>query len=167
MRNSTIRSLSCVGCLIFGPAGSALETAEAAASHLGGSLRQRGRRLTLVTIGRAAGRALAAVRGSRQEVRVRDTHGHPGDRAVAPDRIGDDLGGLLASAPAVPGRGPVAAWRRGRLGRPALSLGAARRGRPGPANTSWAASCTDSSVVTTAMRGAAPVGIVSIAIGAS
>ena len=28
------------------------------------------------------------------------------------------------------------------------------------ANTSWAASCTDSSVVTTAMRGAAPVGIV-------
>jgi len=47
-----------------------------------------------------AGYVLPAVRGSGKEVRVRDAHGHPGDRAIATDRVGDDLGGLLACGPA-------------------------------------------------------------------
>src|ERR1019366_8732080 len=123
MRNSTTRSLSCVGCLTLGPAGSALETAQAAANHLRGSLRQHCRRLPLVTICRTAGYALAAVRGSRKEVRVRDAHGHPGNGAVAANWIGDDLGGLPAFSPAARYREPRGPRRRGRLGRPAVSPG--------------------------------------------
>src|ERR1039457_5731881 len=129
MRNSTTRSLSCVGCLTLGPAGSALETAQAAANHLRGSLRQHCRRLPLVTICRTAGYALAAVRGSRKEVRVRDAHGHPGDRAGAATWIGDDLGGLPAFSPAVRYRVPGDPRLRDRLGRPAVSLGGTRSGR--------------------------------------
>ena len=32
---------------------------------------------------------------------MRDAHGHPGDRAVVADWIGDDLGGLATFSPAV------------------------------------------------------------------
>ena len=73
---------------------------------------------------------------------MRDTHGHPGDHAVAADRIGDDLGGLLASGPAAPAdahafraarQSPPTATtscrgRRDRLGRTAVSLGGTRGG---------------------------------------
>ena len=52
---------------------------------------------------------------------MRDAHGHPGNGAVAPDRIGDDLGGLLASGPAV---------RYRASGRPGRPCGTASGGWP-------------------------------------
>ena len=57
------------------------------------------RRLSAGAAGAAAVRAAAAARGAADEVRLRDTHGQPGDRAVAADRIGDDLGGVPAFSP--------------------------------------------------------------------
>src|SRR5689334_13052602 len=130
MHHSTIRSLSCVGCLTLSPVGTALEAAQAAASYLRGSLRQHGRRLPPASIGRPAGCAPTAAGGSGEEVRVRDAHGHPGDRAVAADWIGDDLGGLPTFSPTVRYRVPGAPRLRDRLGRPGVSLGGTRCGRP-------------------------------------
>jgi hypothetical protein len=57
-------------------------------------------RLRTATIGRAAGGAACpvAARGSGDEIRPRDPHGQPRGRAVAADRLGNDLGGVPASA---------------------------------------------------------------------
>ena len=55
---------------------------------------------------RIASSALAAVRGSGKEVRVRNAHGHSGNRAVAADWVGDDLGGL-------PARSRLSGFQRG------------------------------------------------------
>ena len=126
MRNSTVRSLSCVGYLTLGPAGSALEAAQAVASHLGitraaqprlalaarrDSWRRAGRRPQIRGGGSRAGRA----RASRRP-------------AVAADWIGDDLGGL--PAPAQPSVGGCPAPRPRPRRAACCKAGGTRCGQP-------------------------------------